>query len=258
MERTPSVFAAIYRDDPYQRTRLLLGKLSGFISRPVFTAPVQGQILAARDLMLQAHFAQAPRPEGQPYINHPLEVALAVATDLGCERSEVVIAALLHDVVEDQAALAVSLLGGEATAEPRRAALDALGRRFGERVAELVARLTNPDFARLAAAGTVSGETIAAAKNRLYKEHVLDIYAGDPEAFAVKFADLSCNALRLDQLQEGRRKDRLRAKYGPVLVALSETLARLEELQHPLYQVKDRLVERLKATYRRDYQRDSL
>ena len=38
----------------------------------------------------------------------------------------------------------------------------------------------------------------------------------DPEAFKIKLADLSQNALKVDELEDGPRKDKLRAKYEPV------------------------------------------
>ncbi len=68
------------------------------------------------------------RRSGEPYINHPVEVALILAKDLHMD-TDTVCAALLHDTVEDTPAT-----------------LDDLTERFGETVAELVdgvTKLTN-------------------------------------------------------------------------------------------------------------------
>lgn len=68
------------------------------------------------------------RRSGEPYINHPVEVALILAKDLHMD-ADTICAALLHDTVEDT----------EAT-------LDDLSERFGKTVAELVdgvTKLTN-------------------------------------------------------------------------------------------------------------------
>ena len=68
------------------------------------------------------------RRSGEPYINHPVEVALILAKDLHMD-ADTVCAALLHDTVEDTSAT-----------------LDDLSKRYGKVVAELVdgvTKLTN-------------------------------------------------------------------------------------------------------------------
>lgn len=84
-----------------------------------------GESGAARLTAARAHSGQRRKGrEGRPYINHPLEVADMVARD-GAGEDEIV-AALLHDVVEDS----------EMT-------LDQLRERFGDAVAALVGELTD-------------------------------------------------------------------------------------------------------------------
>lgn len=75
---------------------------------------------------MEAHRDTPPRAGGDPYITHPLRVALA-ANHHFPDRPEMVIAALLHDTVEDT------------PATPR-----AIEERFGPYVAELVDDLTRP------------------------------------------------------------------------------------------------------------------
>src|SRR5688500_4024447 len=63
---------------------------------------------------------------GEPYINHPLEVANLLANVGGVDDYDVLIAAILHDTVEDT----------ETTPEE-------LAERFGKRVASIVAEVTD-------------------------------------------------------------------------------------------------------------------
>ena len=79
-----------------------------------------------RAYMFAACFhANQRRRSGEPYINHPVEVALILADDLHMDE-DVICAALLHDTVEDTSAT-----------------LQDLATRFGEPVAELVDGVTN-------------------------------------------------------------------------------------------------------------------
>ncbi|MDF0601601.1 HD domain-containing protein [Psychromarinibacter sp. C21-152] len=82
------------------------------------------RVTGAASFAAEAHAGQMRKGGGRPYINHPLEVAAAVAED-GAD-ADIVCAALLHDVVEDTD-----------VAAPEIAA------RFGDRVAALVDELTD-------------------------------------------------------------------------------------------------------------------
>ena len=70
------------------------------------------------------YHANQRRRSGEPYINHPVEVALILADDLQMDE-DVICAALLHDTVEDTTAT-----------------LSDLAARYGETVAELVDGVT--------------------------------------------------------------------------------------------------------------------
>ena len=63
---------------------------------------------------------------GEPYINHLLEVAALVAEATGGKDADLIIAALLHDAVEDQAVSPAAIAG-----------------EFGDDVASLVAEVTD-------------------------------------------------------------------------------------------------------------------
>lgn len=58
------------------------------------------KVLAATTLAALAHDGQVRKYTGEPYIVHPLEVAALVTTSKNAN-TDVVIAAILHDVVED-------------------------------------------------------------------------------------------------------------------------------------------------------------
>ena len=81
------------------------------------------KINRAYEFAREYHSSQKRR-SGEPYINHPVEVAIILASDLHMDEDPIC-AAILHDTVEDT-----------------DATLDDLGRRFGTTVAELVDGVT--------------------------------------------------------------------------------------------------------------------
>ena len=88
-----------------------------------FTSADKKEIRKAFDLALEAHSSQR-RKTGEPYIFHPIAVAKIVAYEIGLDTPSIV-AALLHDVVEDT----------EYTTED-------IEQLFGENVARIVNGLT--------------------------------------------------------------------------------------------------------------------
>ena len=80
-------------------------------------------IRSAYNFAAEQH-AEQRRRSGEPYINHPVEVAFILASDLHMDASSIC-AALLHDTVEDTSAT-----------------LDDLKERYGDEVAELVDGVT--------------------------------------------------------------------------------------------------------------------
>ena len=64
-----------------------------------FTDPDKKEIRKAFDIAVEAHIGQR-RKTGEPYIYHPIAVAKIVAYEIGLDTTSIV-AALLHDVVED-------------------------------------------------------------------------------------------------------------------------------------------------------------
>jgi len=245
----------ISTDPKFSRTRELLDGFDGVISEldEVGKATVRG----ALQLSLSVHIDQEDRPDGDPYVNHPLEVALTLANQFQIRDSNSLAAALLHDSVEDQAVAVIREFGGTTAGSDdlQASALSVISDNFGKRVSEMVGRLTNPNFQAMAVDAQLKGDQRKEAeiKLTLYKEHFLKIMAEDPETFLVKLADFSQNALTLGWIEEGAQKDWYRRKYGPVILATIEELRRVADEGHVLSGVKHKLIEQLTKAYDRDY-----
>ena len=189
------------------------------------------------DLALKLHAGQEERAEGEPYVNHPLKVALAVIKDLQISDADVAIAALLHDAVEDQSARLVELLqSGRRSGDLRQDAIDSLSARFGPRVAALVDLLSVPDTREAAQRMKNGGDErlIRDIRRELYVEHVVSAVRADPMAFVIKWADFCSNALCLDRLPPGPQREYLRLRYRPVAEFFRAELGTLEDPAHPM------------------------
>lgn len=87
-------------------------------------------VLRAADMAARWHVDQRRKGiAAEPYINHLLEVASLVTEATGGTHPDVVIAALLHDAVEDQGVT-----------------LGTLAAEFGQRVADIVSEVTDDKF----------------------------------------------------------------------------------------------------------------
>ena len=124
----------------------------------------------------------------------------------GVHDADVICAALLHDAVEDHAAELAGPNGGG-----RQAALAVLAAEFGPRVAELVAAVTNPDYAP----GRDTHEQ--------YREHVADSLRRNPWARVIKASDFTDNGVGLIHTT-GPRLRELAGKYAPLVPVLQELI----------------------------------
>ena len=195
--------------------------------------PDRRRLGRALDLAGRLHAADVR--EREPYVNHLLRVAIRIMSHYGVRDADVVCAALLHDAVEDHAAE----LAGPAGDDGRRAALAALAAEFGPRVPELVAAVTNPEYA--------PGQD----PHEQYREHVTESLRRDPWARVIKASDFTDNGVGLIHVT-GPRVRRLAAKYAPLvpvlreLIALPDTPLAAPARQHILAQL-DRAAERFAA-----------
>ncbi len=73
---------------------------SPLVDRLLRATGANAKVEAALALAVAAH-ATATRDEGTPYVEHPMRVALILAEELGISDPDMLMVALLHDVLED-------------------------------------------------------------------------------------------------------------------------------------------------------------
>jgi hypothetical protein len=157
-------------------------------------------------LALAARLHAGDRRQSEPYVNHLLRVAIRIMSHYGVRDPDVVAAALLHDSVEDHAA-------GLAPDGRADSALAELGRRFGPRVAGLVAAVTNPEYEP------------GRDRHQQYREHVAASLDASPWARVIKASDFTDNGAGLIHTT-GPRVPELARKYGPLVPVLREMITR--------------------------------
>ncbi|QCS10885.1 bifunctional (p)ppGpp synthetase/guanosine-3',5'-bis(diphosphate) 3'-pyrophosphohydrolase (plasmid) [Streptomyces clavuligerus] len=116
----------------------------------------------------EAHGDQK-RPAGEPYVEHLLEVVEILVSGAGVRDEDLLVAAVLHDVVED-----TDRTAGE------------VGERFGPRVEEWVGWVTKPR--------PEAHEEPAEVRDR----YLLSLRSAPPEVLLLKLADRFSNVQRLD------------------------------------------------------------
>ena len=157
-------------------------------------------------LDLAARLHAADRRAQEPYLNHLLRVAIRILSHYGVRDADVAAAALLHDAVEDHAAD----LAPDGTPQ---SALAVLASRFGLRVADLVAAVTNPAY-------DPGRDT-----HEQYREHVADSLDRSPWARVIKVSDFTDNGVGLIHTT-GPRAAKLAAKYAPLVPVLRDVVTR--------------------------------
>jgi GTP pyrophosphokinase len=178
----------------------------------------------ALDLARSAHEGQR-RKHGEPYLHHPLRVAIRLLRDFGVHENDAISAALLHDVLED---------AGDSYR-------DAIKSDCGRNVLQWVQILTAPDVPQ------------HADNEEHSRRKVERVSSGPPSVWIIKLVDRIDNledALRLDDNETNRafwhryeRDTRLNyvplahrlgrtdvsAALGRALAALAKRVARAED-----------------------------
>ncbi len=160
-------------------------------------------IFRALEFAAHKHRDQRRKDAGAtPYINHPIQLAGVLVNEAGITDTDVVVAAILHDTVEDT-----------------RTTREELEREFGADVAHLVLEVT--DDKRLP----------RAERKRLQVEHAATLSRG---ARLVKLADKICNLRDMNTAPPADWPLGRRQEYfdwaGAVVDGLRGTHARLEAL----------------------------
>jgi hypothetical protein len=165
-----------------------------------FPAADRRRVDSAFALMSLVHAGD--RRQREPYASHPLRVTIRILSHYRVSDPDVACAALLHDAVEDHAA-------DLAADGSRQGAFAMLGRHFGERVAQLVAAVTNPAWEP------------GRDEHEQYREHVTESLEACPWARVIKVSDFTDNAVGLFHTT-GPKVVTLAGKYRPLVPALRE------------------------------------
>ncbi len=202
-----------------QNKNKLTANTSSFIDQNNEYSPEQKELFKqkieeALNLALIVHADQKPRPDG-PYVNHILRVSNRIVEEYGIKDPELVIGALLHDSVEDQAKKLAALLADTTSDSEREQALLYVKNTFGERIEKIVVKLSNPEPEK---EGMSADE-----KNNVYKEHVKEAIE-DSDVLPIKLSDFSDNALNLEAISDPARRLKLSKKYLPVMEVFVERL----------------------------------
>ncbi|WP_224756326.1 HD domain-containing protein [Streptomyces sp. col6] len=134
----------------------------------VLAPEVSAQRLGEAVAFAEAAHGEQKRPAGEPYLEHLLEVVEILVSGAGVRDEDLLVAAVLHDVVED-----TDRTAGE------------VGERFGPRVEEWVSWVTKPD--------PEAHEDPAEVRDR----YLLGLRSAPPEVLALKLADRFSNVQRL-------------------------------------------------------------
>ncbi|WP_428965294.1 HD domain-containing protein [Micromonospora fluostatini] len=215
-----------------------------------FDPAARHRLTEALDLAADLH--REDRRVREPYLNHLLRVAIRMMHHYQVRDVDVIVAGLLHDAVEDHPAELAATDRGAATgpgaggraavvgdagsgagagvasgsplvadplaqaeAEARTAALAVLARRFGPRVARLVAAVTNPLY---------DPDRDRAVQ---YREHIATSLDAEPWARVIKVSDFTDNGVGVIHAV-GPRVAYWAAKYRPLVPVLRDLVARAD------------------------------
>ncbi|WP_344133471.1 HD domain-containing protein [Luedemannella flava] len=195
--------------------------------------PDRSALIDALDLAAELH--RDDRRTREPYLNHLLRTAIRIRRYYAIDDADVLVAALLHDAVEDHPAE----LAGSTNGDVVSAALTAIAARFNPRVADLVRAVTNPEYDPTRDA------------DEQYREHVEASLTRTPWARVIKVSDFTDNGVGIVHTT-GPKVTRAATKYAPLvptlrrLVALPDTPL-TEDVKEHIYEQLDTAEERFRA-----------
>ena len=158
----------------------------------------------ALNLAISLHLDQHARTDG-PYVNHILRVATRIAEYFEIIDLEILIGAMLHDSVEDQARK-ISALFAKGGSEQENA-LEYIKYQFGDRVSIIVSGVTNDE--------TEEEVLEEAEENKRYVEHVVKMIK-NPDVFYVKLSDFFDNGMNIDNTIDKELQHERAQKYYPL------------------------------------------
>lgn len=200
----------------------------------------QEQVLLALEKASLWHEGQtrvARQGAREPYINHPKRNMLRAYT-WGVVDAEVLVAILLHDVVEDCAdKITEHKFNNEKDA--KKTSLEVVEELFSPRVANLVSAVTNP-------ISDVAGKT-KEEKRKQYADHLSTVLS-DSDVFIVKAADFVDNAGSLASSFNSNKTGMFEHLYLKYSLALEVVKSKFENLHesftsHQLVEIERSLAE---------------
>ncbi len=214
------------------------------------------RITRAMAWAIECHVTQT-RPDGSPYLLHIADVAGSVLDWYGGLDPDVVAAAFLHDSLEDNPDY-LATYAAKKRGTPRMTALSGLREFFGDRVADLVFALTNPEFEELILRehgyrrGTPEYDATMIA---MYTQHFVDLCCRSPlDASVIKMADFASNALSLENFDgDDSSHEWFVRKYGPCVQFAISHLERHRGADHPIRDAAEKLMPRFVDAWQRHY-----
>jgi (p)ppGpp synthase/HD superfamily hydrolase len=179
------------------------------------TFPADERHRLEQALALAARLHADDRRIREPYLNHLLRVTIRIIRYYDVRDVDVLIAALLHDAVEDHPEELADLPAGQTFDVATDAAVAELARRFNPRVAELVRAVTNPQF------------DPARDRNEQYVDHVRQSVDRNPWARVIKVSDFTDNGVGVIHTT-GEKAHRSAAKYRPLVATFREMIGRAD------------------------------
>ncbi|GAA3748765.1 hypothetical protein GCM10022225_36240 [Plantactinospora mayteni] len=176
-----------------------------------FAPAEQTRLTAALDLAGTLH--RDDRRVREPYLNHLLRVAIRIICYYSVTDVDVIVAALLHDAVEDHPAELAGLPAGTTGPAATEAALAEVARRFNPRVARLIAAVTNPEY------------DPARDRNEQYHAHLAESLDGEPWARVIKVSDFTDNGVGVIHTT-GDKVHRSARKYRPLVPLFRDLVTR--------------------------------
>jgi len=187
-----------------------------------FSETEQRKIMSAYDLAKDAHEGQF-RLSGEPYFEHPRDVALILLDELKITDMSMICGALLHDVAEDTTAFGdPKKLGYTKYAETVR---EQVARDFSPETAEIVISVTEPPIDNIEIFNRPQAKKI---KYELLRK-------ASPEALLVKMADRLHN-LRTFYPKEGR-KTPVQKIDETMHILMSKEIFMREDFAYPYEQI---------------------
>lgn len=171
----------------------------------IFSKKNQLLIDLAYDLSKEAHRPQT-RDEGTRYFDHPRAVALILLDELKIKDPNIIIAALLHDTVEDS-----PIFGN------RKLALD----EWQQTTVFRLTRIFNKEVARIVVALTKVGGHGFKTKHDAEEYYIVNLKKTGPKAVMVKMADRLHNLRTIGDCTKEKQKRKIqetREVYFPLFL----------------------------------------